>query len=507
MQTATIVIDRDFRIGKVDPRLYGAFIEHLGRAIYGGIYEPGHPTADEHGFRQDVLKLVRELGVPVVRYPGGNFISGYNWEDGVGSREDRPRRLDLAWSTVESNAFGTNEFAAWSRRAGTEIMMAVNLGTRDLDAARNLIEYCNHPGGTYWSDLRIAHGEPDPHDIKLWCLGNEMDGPWQIGQKTADEYGRSACETAKVMKLVDPSIELVVCGSSFPQIPSFPAWEATVLEHTYEHVDYISLHSYFRDLDADLGTFLGSTLEVDEFIRTVAATCDFVKAKKRSKNEVDISFDEWNVWYHSREQDAKIQREQPWGSALPLLEDIYTLADALVVGCMLITLLKHADRVKIACIAQLVNVIAPISTVTGGGIWKQTIYYPFLHASRFGQGEVLDLRISTPGYANSRYDSISFLEATATIDDEAGTLTIFAVNRDQIEDLAVAVDLRGLPDYEIVEHIVLVHDDPNASNTIASPDVVVPGREARTVVNNNALNAILKPLSWNVIRLRKREQC
>ncbi len=292
MKTARIVVDDEFRVGEVDPRLYGAFLEHLGRAVYGGIYEPSHPTADEHGFRQDVLDLVRPLGVPIVRYPGGNFVSGYDWEDGVGPVAERPRRLDPAWMSTETNAVGTNEFAAWARRAGAEVNLAVNLGTRGIDAARNLVEYCNHPGGSFWSDRRRAHGVAEPHGIKVWCLGNEMDALWQMGHKTADEYGRLACQTAIAMKWVDPTIELVACGSSHPRMPTYPQWEATVLEHTYEYVDYLSLHVYFRKVEDDLGTFLARSLEMDDYIRTVAATCDVVKAKKRSAKRLALSFDE-----------------------------------------------------------------------------------------------------------------------------------------------------------------------------------------------------------------------
>ena len=288
MATARIVVDRDFRLGQVDPRLYGAFVEHLGRAVYGGIYEPGHPTADEMGFRGDVLEMVRELGVPFVRYPGGNFVSGYDWRDGVGPVAERPRRLDLAWTSTETNAVGTNEFAAWASRAGAEVNLAVNLGTGGIDEARNLVEYCNHPGGSYWSDLRRSHGVSEPHGVKTWCLGNEMDALWQLGHKTADEYGRLACQTAIAMKWVDPAIELVACGSSHGKMPTFPQWEATVLDHVYEYVDYLSLHTYARNLDDDLGAFLAQSLAMDEQIRTVIATCDFVKAKKRQKQD-DVS--------------------------------------------------------------------------------------------------------------------------------------------------------------------------------------------------------------------------
>src|SRR4028119_1846360 len=213
METARIIADPEFRIGTVDPRLYGSFIEHLGRAVYGGIYEPGHPTADDMGFRRDVMDLVRELRVPIVRYPGGNFVSGYHWRDGVGPKHKRPRRLDLAWRTLETNEIGTDEFCEWARRAGTEVNMAVNLGTGGIDEARSLREYCNHPGGSLYSDMRIANGYREPHNIKTWCLGNEMDGPWQIGHRTADEYGRLARETANAMKMIDPTIEFVAAGS------------------------------------------------------------------------------------------------------------------------------------------------------------------------------------------------------------------------------------------------------------------------------------------------------
>jgi alpha-L-arabinofuranosidase len=506
VETARIVVDKDFRIGEIDPRLYGAFIEHLGRAVYGGIYEPGHPTADERGFRQDVLDLARELGVPLVRYPGGNFVSGYDWRDGIGPREQRPRRLDLAWKSTETNEIGIDEFAAWARRAAAEINLAVNLGTGGIDDARQLVEYCNHPGGSYWSDLRRAHGAPEPHAIHLWCLGNEMDGPWQIGQKSADEYARLAVETAKTMKWVDPTIELVACGSSHPRMPTFPQWEATVLDHLYEHVEYISLHFYARKVGDDLGTFLAQSLVMDEQIRTVAATCDFVRAKKRQEKEIWLSFDEWNVWYHRRESDRALLERQPWQVAPPLLEDQYTLEDALVVGCMLITLLRHADRVKIACLAQLVNVIAPIMTATGGGAWRQTIYFPFLHASRFGRGSALDVQIASPCYANPEFESVPLLDAVATWDAEREEMAIFAVNRRQDETLLLEGDLRGLPGFALVEHLVLEHPNPRASNTLARPHEVAPHASGDAVLRDGTLTARLPRLSWNVIRLRAQDR-
>jgi len=307
LKKATMVLDKEYKIGEVDKRIYGSFIEHLGRAVYGGIYEPGHPKADELGFRKDVIDLVKELRVPIVRYPGGNFVSGYNWEDGVGPKEKRKRKLELAWRTIETNQVGINEFMEWSKRVDSEVMMAVNLGTRGVDEARNLVEYCNHPEGSCYSDLRIEHGYKEPYKIKTWCLGNEMDGPWQISHKTAEEYGRLACETAKVMRWVDPTIGLVVSGSSHKFMDTYPKWESTVLEHTYENVDYISLHNYYENLENDTANYLAKSLDMDAFIKSVIATCDYIKAKKRSKKTINLSFDEWNVCYHSREQDKKIE--------------------------------------------------------------------------------------------------------------------------------------------------------------------------------------------------------
>jgi alpha-L-arabinofuranosidase len=494
-------LDKEYERGVVDDRLYGSFIEHLGRAVYGGMYEPGHPTADAEGFRGDVLDLVRELRVPIVRYPGGNFVSAYNWEDGVGPAASRPRRIDLAWKSVEPNTVGVNEFAAWARKANTEVLMAINLGTRGIDAARSLLEYCNHPGGTYWSDLRKSHGVAKPHDFRLWCLGNEMDGPWQTGHKTAVEYGRVAAETARAMKQYDPTLQLVACGSSHMGMPTFPEWEATVLDHCYDNVDYISLHTYFANVENDIGTFLARSVGMDRYIETVVSACDLVQAKKRSRKRVDLSFDEWNVWFHSREQDRK---QEPWTVGPPLLEDIYTMEDALVVGCMLNSLIRHADRVKIACLAQLVNVIAPIMTANGGPAWRQTIYYPFLHASLYGRGTSLQVVSDSPAYENATFGTVPWLDATAVRNDAAGELTVFAVNRSASEEIALEARLAGFEDYTVAEHLVLRNDDLKAVNTKAKPDAVVPAAAKGAKAEKGALNATLPRHSWNVLRLRNK---
>ncbi len=498
--TATMIVDKDFVISEVDPRLYGSFVEHLGRCVYGGIYEKGHSTADEDGFRRDVLDLVRELGVSIVRYPGGNFVSGYNWEDGVGPVEKRPRKLELAWRTIEPNWVGVNEFARWASKAGTAVNMSVNLGTRGPDEARALVEYCNHPSGSYWSDLRISHGRKEPHRIKLWCLGNEMDGPWQICHKTAAEYGRAAVETAKVMRWVDPEIELVACGSSHPKMPTFPDYDATVLEHAYEQVNYVSLHSYYGNQENDTANFLARSLEMDSFIRSVVAVCDVTRARKRSRKALNLSFDEWNVWYHSHEADRKIT---PWTIAPSQVEDTYTFEDALLAGCLLITLMKHADRVKVACLAQLVNVIAPIMTVTGGPAWRQTIFYPFLHASRFGRGRSLETIVRCPRYDSKDFTDVPLLEASAVQNEEKGELSIFAVNRDQKGDLALECDLRSFAGLSGVTHTVLDSKDPKAVNT-KDAQPVKPREAGGAKLEKGRLSVKLPPLSWNVLRLSGR---
>ena len=508
---AAVVAHRDYAIAGIDPRLYGSFIEHLGRAVYTGIYEPGHPTADAEGWRQDVIGLVREIDVPITRYPGGNFVSAYNWEDGIGPRDQRPVRLDLAWHTSESNQVGIHEFADWAEKAGTEMMLAVNLGSRGLDEARAFLEYVNHPGGSYWSDLRRENGREAPWGVKMWCLGNEMDGPWQIGQKTADEYGRVASDTAKAMRAFDKSIELVVCGSSSPNMPTYPQWEATVLDHTYEVVDYVSLHMYFENEKDDIAAYLAQSVQLDNYITTVASIIKFIKSKKRSDHDVYISFDEWNVWYHSREQDRKtLEGNAGWPHAPALLEDIYTFEDALQVGCILNTFLRHADVVKVGCLAQLVNVIAPIMTVEGGPAWRQTTYWPYYYASKYGRGISYALAVDCPTYDTETFLKVPFpkvtavkdvpyLDAAAVLGDD-GVLTLFLVNRHQTEPLELDVALQG---FELARVVMDKEIAGHALKAVNGPDgePVAPTDGTGAALDGGRLTAALAPLSYRMIRL------
>ena len=503
MRKAKITLDKSYVIGKIDPRLYGSFIEHLGRAVYGGIYEPGHATADANGFREDVLSLVRQLNVPVVRYPGGNFVSGFNWEDSVGPRSARPKRLDLAWFTTETNEVGLHEFYDWCQKAGSSPMYCVNLGTRGPENARDIVEYCNHPGGSKFSDMRIANGRRDPFGIKLWCLGNEMDGPWQIGSKTAYEYGRIANESAKLMKWVDPSIELVACGSSKSIMPTFGDWELGVLNECYDNIDYVSLHRYYGNPTNDTPGFLARTMDLDDFIKTVVSICDAVKGKKHSKKTVNLSFDEWNVWYHSKDKDEEAWKRDKWGRALPLLEDVYNFEDALLMGCMLITFLKNADRVKIACLAQLVNVIAPIMTAQGGACWAQTIFYPFLHASRYGRGTALQTLVDSPVYDCEDYEGVPYICAMATMDESDGSMTVFCVNRHMEEDFCLDIDLRAFGPMRMESHILLKHDDVKAENTLENPNNVAPTEGPGCEPSDSGVSVRIPALSWNVLRFKE----
>ncbi|MFF3420375.1 alpha-N-arabinofuranosidase [Streptomyces sp. NPDC002698] len=499
MRTARFALDPAFTIGEVDPRLFGSFVEHLGRCVYTGIFEPGHPAADADGLRTDVLELVRELGVTAVRYPGGNFVSGYDWEDSVGPVEERPRRLDFAWRSTESNRFGLSEYIGFVRKIGpqAEPMMAVNLGTRGVAEALALQEYANHPSGTARSDRRIAHGDKDPFGIRLWCLGNEMDGPWQTGHKSATEYGRLAAETARAMRQIEPGLELVACGSSGQGMATFAEWEATVLAETYDLVDHISLHAYYEETDGDRDSFLASAVDTESFIENVVATCDHVGARLKSKKKINLSFDEWNVWYQSRSDPHPVE---DWQEAPRLLEDVYSVTDAVVFGSLLIALLRHADRVRVACLAQLVNVIAPIMTEPGGPAWRQTTFHPFAQASAHGRGQVLDVRVDSPTYETRRYGEADLLHATA-VRAEDGSVTVFAVNRGQSEPLPLEVALNRLGLTSVVEHSALADADPDAVNSLHDQERVTPHPVEGTTLRDGTLSAVLEPLSWNVIRL------
>ena len=500
---ARVIAHKDYTIAKIDDRVYSAFLEHLGRAIYTGIYEPDHPTADKNGMRGDVAQLVRDLNIPFVRYPGGNFVSAYNWEDGVGPRDQRPTRLDLAWHTSDNNAVGVHEFSDWCDTVGTQMMLAINLGSRGLDEARNFVEYVNGPVGSYWGDLRAKNGRKDPFDCKLWCLGNEMDGPWQVGHKTADEYGRLANEVAKTLRAFDKSLELIVCGSSNADMKTYPEWERIVLEHTYENVDHISLHMYFANRAKNTANYLALNHKLDNYISTIESTINLVKANKRSKHNVYISFDEWNVWYHSNAQDrAILDGNAGWPHAPRLLEDIYNFEDVLQVGCILNTFIRKSNVVRIACIAQLVNVIAPIMTDPMGAAWRQTIYYPYYFASVFGRGTALNLAVTCPGYDADVADNVPYIDIVGVHDDVAGTISFFAVNRHGTDTLPTEISLQGFGAATVIDHQVMTHSMLNAVNTAENQANVAPQKGKGAKIEDGAVKLSLPPHSYTMVRVK-----
>jgi alpha-N-arabinofuranosidase len=499
---ARLSIDPASRIGTVNRRLFGGFVEHLGRHVYTGIYEPDHPTADDQGFRRDVIELVRELGVSTIRYPGGNFVSAYRWEDGVGPRDERPRRLDLAWHSTETNEVGLQEFSEWLERVDSDLMLAVNLGTRGLQEALDLLEYANVPGGTELSECRISHGRKEPYGVTMWCLSKEMDGPWQIGHSSAEAYGVLAAQTARAMRQLDSRIELVACGSSGAGMPTFGQWERTVLAHAYDEVDYISCHAYYEELAGDTRSFLASAVDMDSFIAKVVEAADEVKQLKGSDKAVNISFDEWNVWYFSRFENVdKIEGIDNWPVAPRLLEDEYSVLDAVVFGSLLISLIKHADRVTSASLAQLVNVIAPIMTEPGGPAWRQTTFFPFALTSRLARGQAIDVHLEAGMYTTSAYGEVPLVDAAATHDADDGAAAVFLVNRSQLEAQKVVVDVSRLGDVRIAESHALFHDDTRASNTLTQPDRVGVRELQCTLDGEGRLTLELPPVSWGVVAL------
>ena len=489
---AKIIANKNFKIGEIDNRIYGSFIEHLGRAVYDGIYEPCHKTANKDGFREDVIDVVKELDVPIIRYPGGCFASGYDWEDGIGDKANRPKRMELSWKSIEPNLVGIDEFQEWTKQVNSQVMMAVNLGTKGPQEAVNLVEYCNGAADSEYANRRRANGYENPYNIKTWCLGNEMDGHWSIGYKTPYEYGRIANETAKLMKWADPSIELVLCGSSSYDMHSFGEWEMVSLEQTYENVDYISLHQYYGNFSDNTADFLGRSVHMDDFIKSVSAICDAIKAKKKSKKKINLSFDEWNVWYRT-----KFSQYENWKTALPMLEEVYSFEDALVLGCMMMTIQNNCDRVKIACLAQLVNVIAPIMTEKDGGIWLQTIYYPFALASKYGRGEVLQTVKDCDSYATSDGLEVPYIESCLILNEQEKEIILFAVNRSLDEDVELEMCFENFETPQILEHILLYSDNLKVTNE--EKENIKP-INIETDMDNKKIN--LKKHSWNMIRFK-----
>jgi alpha-N-arabinofuranosidase len=493
---ATIYLDSQHHVGTIDRRIFGGFLEHLGRAVYEGVFDPGNPLSDENGFRRDVIEALRPLGMPVIRYPGGNYVSACDWKDGVGPVEKRPRRPDFAWQSIESNRFGTNEFMKWCQKLGTEPMMAVNLGTAGATEAAQLVEYCNLPVGTMWADLRREHGRESPYGVKLWCLGNEMDGPWQAGHVPAEVYAQRAMQASQLMKGLDSSIQTIACGSSGRFMPTYLQWDREVLEYCWTSVDFISAHRYSENWRNDTAWFLAEGIEIDRIIADYAGLIGYVRGAKRSDKRVFLSFDEWNVWYRARGGDAE---KGGWKEAPHLIEEHYNLEDALVCAQYLAAFVRRADVVKVACIAQVVNVIAPILT-RKEGLLIQSIYYPFLKFSQHAGGKSLVPVIDSPVYKAGERGEVPVIDACATM-HENGEVAVFAVNRSEASAVTVRVGMADLRVTSVVVAEVMGGDDPKVGNTWEEPDRVGM-REGMAKVIDGQVEMTVPRTGFGVVRVR-----
>jgi len=476
---------RQSRRAEFDRRLFGTFLEHLGRAVYTGVYEPDSALADKNGFRTDVMAEIKGLGVPVIRYPGGNFVSGYNWLDGVGPKKARPTVLERAWNSLEPNQFGTNEFIDWCRMVGTEPLLGFNLGTGTPEMAVAYVEYCNVDKGTKWSDLRRSHGHDQPHNIRYWCLGNEMDGPWQMGTMPAREYGRKARDTARQIRVIDRTLQLIACGSSNTILPTYLVWDREVLEECYDQVDGISLHNYYGNTKELTGEnsarFLAMNLDMERQIHEIAAVCDYVQGLRKSPKRLWLSFDEWNVWYRARGGTFADGKRT---FAPKLLEEVYNLEDALLVGGFINTLLRESDRVRVACLAQILNVIAPLVT-NKTSVLRQSIYYPYAWALQYARGKVLDLVVESETYPISadglradvaRNDQVPFIDVVATIDPQNGQVCVLMLNRDLDGEREIVLEWRDSTPTRVLACETLTGPDLKAFNTFEQPKHVVPTR-------------------------------
>ena len=496
---ARVYVDSRRMIGALDRNLFGSFLENLGRAIYEGIYDPASKLSDGNGFRTDVMDQIRKLRVPIIRYPGGNFVSGYNWLDGVGPKADRPKVLDKAWNSLQSNQFGTNEYMGWCKAAGTEPLMGLNLGTGTPEQAAALVEYCNLEKGTEWSDLRRKHGYAEPYNVKHWCLGNEMDGPWQIGHVTATEYGLKAQDSARQMRAVDPSLQLIACGSSGPLMPTYLEWDREVLEQCYDYVDGLSLHRYVGNTPEETGSdstkYVAINLTLDQQIEETLAVCDMVRGHKRSKKQLWLSFDEWNVWYRQRSGDAVDGHRT---EAPHLLEEIYNLEDALVVGGLMNSLLRHADRVKIACLAQLVNVMAPIMT-SRDGLFLQTIFYPYSWGLEYARGSVLRVLTDSPTYEVAGMGQVPYLDVVGTMAED-GKVSLFILNRDLAKARSFEVNWQDKVPGQVLASWVLTGDDLKAVNGFDAPRKVVPQALEKPTTSGGRSKVEVPARSYSVIQ-------
>lgn len=492
---ARIKIDTDRVVGVVDPHVFGNFTEHLGRCIYGGIYDEGNPLSDSEGFRQDVMRAVSDLNVSLLRWPGGNFVSGYHWEDGIGPKDKRLIRRDDAWGAIETNRFGTDEFLKYCERVGAEPYLCINAGLGSIDEARHWVEYCNEPAKTHYSDLRRANGHEKPWNVRIWGLGNEIDGPWQLGHRSAEDYAKFALEAAKAMRRADESIQLIASGSSnFRPGYDWIGWNRTVLDSLKNDIDYISLHTYIGNPENNLERFLAAGSDIDERIAIVEGLIKAAQNTQTARRPIYIAFDEWNVWYRTLGRtEFEIGRKG--------LEERYNFEDALATGMFLNAFLRHADSVKLANLAQLVNVIAPIVTKQDG-MFLQTIYWPLLEYGKQRGNSSLDVFVTSPKYDyNGR--QVGYLDVSTTWDPKTGTMFVNILNRSLNSDVSARIDnVEGQlsPEIRVWE---MSHPDLKAVNTFEDDKKVRPvTRMIRVDVNHNGFTYSFPKHSLTILTLK-----
>jgi len=486
-EIARIKIDTDRTIGEVDPLLFGNFSEHLGRMIYGGIYEEGSPLSDSDGFRKDVLEVVKPLNVSILRWPGGNFASGYNWKDGIGPKDQRPVRIDLAWNDLESNRFGTDEFLRYCERIGAEPYICINAGLGTVDDARHWVEYCNESRHTYWADQRRKNGREAPYKVKYWALGNEIDGPWQLGNKSAEEYAKFALETAKAMRLVDRDIKLVASGSS-NYGADWIAWNRTVASVLRNTADYIAIHTYINNRDNDLERFLGWSQTIDHYIEVTAALIKQAQSGQPNPRPLYVAYDEWNVWYRTGNREK--------------LEEIYNFEDALAMGMFFNSFFRHANVVKMANLAQMVNVIAPIMT-NKQGLFLQPTYFPLVEFGKQRGNTALDVFVSAPTYRIQTRPPLRYLDVSATFDAKNHQVYLNVLNRSKDKDIATRIDNQEGALESEVGVWEMNHPDLKATHTFGDDKKVRPvTRNVSAKIQNNGFNYTFPAHSLTILRLR-----
>lgn len=536
VKKAKVTVYPDYRIDKVDDRIYSAFLEPIGSWVYGGIYNPNHPAADDMGFRKDIIEAVKEFGMPAIRLPGGNFMSGWDWRDSIGPKDTRKSHLDLAWRQYEPNIIGHDEYIEWAKRANVEVMYTLNMGTADINSAIECLEYSNHPGGTFWSDLRKKNGHADPYGIKLWYLGNEMDGPWQIRSWEKDPvgYGIKVHEAAKAMKWIDPTIKTGVCGTSTPYLSTYPQWDVSVLEQCYETVDYVSLHYYHGAPIGDIGAFVNASTVFEEFIKTELASMDFVKAKMRSPKTMMISFDEYASMFNPQGKlspgraghiphetyneftpqnlNRPFRYNDPDGKAIEREHFGSDMLSALSSASIIMTFLRHADRIKVGC---MTGGVRGAIAFNNEHVWKSASYYPYYQLAKYGRGTSLMPVVDGPtfdvaGYnlneftQNTEYEGVQAIEAASVINEEKGEVSIFLINRDWNDAIEIDLDVKGFEGYRLVEHIEMTSSDLDAKNSFQNPDLIKPNLNSDTKLEGGKVKMLAKKLSWNVIRLAKK---